>query len=871
MFVGKVEEHSVFTNNEYNDEYKNLFCNINTLSSFFFFSLFKNKKDNSAYYKKKITENSCNFLFKCLKRFNQQEPTTIKPTFRKIDLQIQSFLCSRQALKETCFLRFSIVKTKINKEMVHSKKIPIKILKVRKKRKISFQKNTKKTKNTQRKEKKEKRGKKEKKEKRGKKEKKEKRGKKDKEEKRGKKDKEEKRGKKDKEEKRGKKDKEEKRGKKDKEEKRGKKDKEEKEEEDTMYYLPSEARPLSLLIVLKKAQKTLEKRVPNTEVPFFDFIKHKKEMIVAFCYHFFFSRTLPVCFLPPSYSFFVLSFFLEQPFCFALNQFSCVTKQGREVQRKRLTKNVIKNLENTILNIESEKINIQSDRELRRREECIEEGVIFRRRKRPKTPIDCTQDIRVIEPTKHRLFFKCELLFEKQEKQNPFVFSSCVPSFTISPRSKMGLKNLLKKSVIDFKGKNYPFLTRKEKKKKNNKKKDEQKEKWRNLSNLSEIFTKINKVNSKNTIVRVLSDRSNWHVPNTPYALISYFSTDNGEIIEMQGKNGSLILRESDQKSYRIEDTTSFPYVGQLIRYGSTTLGFSQPGQVIQVEKNKVILRKAQPFLIPSRGVLNVKDGIFVEKNKPLCSLFYQRLMTEDIIQGIPKIEQLFEGRAFKEGRPIPNNLPVFLLNEFLQSIEEFHLEEAARISFYKVQHKLLTNIQRVYVSQGVIIPDKHLEVIIQQMTSKVKIVQGNLTSFLKNEVVDINRLEKHNKKIGGDGEQRDFTIYQPIVLGITRASLEAESFVSAASFQESTRVLSQTALRGRKDFMRGLKERVIIGDFISAGTGAGFSTDSKRLQRFQRDFIQDLQKKNNTIAHKTNVTQSTQSFKKKKVLKNRI
>ena len=572
-------------------------------------------------------------------------------------------------------------------------------------------------------------------------------------------------------------------------------------------------------------------------------------------------------FLPSSYSFFVFSFFWEQTFCFLFGLFSCITKQGREIQRKKLTKLFIKNLENTILGIENEKINLNNDIELRRRERCIKKGSIFKPKKTPPTPIDCTKDIRVIKPTRYRFPFNCELLFE----QNPFVFFFCATSFTISPLSKMGLENLLKKSVIDFKEKNYPFLTSTHSKKLfTNKKKEYQKkgyEEWRNLSNLSEIVTKTNKVNSKNTIVRVLSDRNNWHLANTPYALISYFSTDNGEIIEMQGKNGSLILRESDQKSYRIENTNFFPYVGQLIRYGSTALGFSQPGQVIQVEKKKVILRKAQPFLIPSRGVLNVKDGIFVEKNKALCSLFYQRLMTEDIIQGIPKIEQLFEGRALKQGRPIPNNLPVFLLNEFLQSIEEFQLEEAARISFYKVQHKLLTNIQRVYFSQGVIIPDKHLEVIIQQMTSKVKIVQGNLTFFLQNEVVDIHRLERHNKRkgffLGSDNERKKLAIYQPIVLGITRASLEAESFVSAASFQESTRVLSQAAVQGRKDYMRGLKERVIIGDFICAGTGTGFSTDSKRLQRFHK-IKYKIYKKKTTPLHTKPMLYKVQSARKK-------
>ena len=125
-----------------------------------------------------------------------------------------------------------------------------------------------------------------------------------------------------------------------------------------------------------------------------------------------------------------------------------------------------------------------------------------------------------------------------------------------------------------------------------------------------------------------------------------------------------------------------------------------------------------------------------------------------------------------------------------------------------------MDGVQRVYKSQGVTIADKHLEIIVKQMTRKVRIVDGGLTGFFPGEKVDLDFVEQINsfllKKIK----------YEPIVLGITKASLEVKSFLSAASFQQTARVLSQSALYRKKDFLRGLKENAMLGNLIPAGTG---------------------------------------------------
>ena len=243
---------------------------------------------------------------------------------------------------------------------------------------------------------------------------------------------------------------------------------------------------------------------------------------------------------------------------------------------------------------------------------------------------------------------------------------------------------------------------------------------------------------------------------------------------------------------------------------------------MIQVEKNKIKLRRAQPILVSSRGVFHVHHGDFIEKNSPLLTLFYQRLNTGDIVQGIPKIEQLFEARQTKEGEILPNNLSDKLDRFFNNYKQQFNQKEAVRNSLQRIQQILVKNIHQVYLSQGVTIADKHLEVVVKQMTSKVRIIEGGKTGFLRGELIDLDRVENFNLGIVNInyGLESQTAEYEPIILGITKASLEAESFISAASFQETTRILSRAAIEGKTDFLRGLKERVILGDLIPAGTG---------------------------------------------------
>jgi len=125
--------------------------------------------------------------------------------------------------------------------------------------------------------------------------------------------------------------------------------------------------------------------------------------------------------------------------------------------------------------------------------------------------------------------------------------------------------------------------------------------------------------------------------------------------------------------------------------------------------------------------------------------------------------------------------------------------------------------VQKVYKSQGVEIHDKHIELIVRQMLKKVRIESNGDTDLLPGQLVDKAILERENGKVKGKGEKATF---EPLILGITKASLATESFLSAASFQETTKVLTDAAIEGKIDRLLGLKENVIIGKLIPAATG---------------------------------------------------
>ena len=286
--------------------------------------------------------------------------------------------------------------------------------------------------------------------------------------------------------------------------------------------------------------------------------------------------------------------------------------------------------------------------------------------------------------------------------------------------------------------------------------------------------------------------------------------------------------------------------VGDFINNSDTSL---YTGKIIAENNNKFILQKGRPYFFPKGAELFCRNGDLIGKNQNIGKLSFQKEITGDIVQGLPRVEQILEARKMKttqnkalmQKTGLGLNLKFLKLGHSLEGEENVNLHslldlyfqhyieletlyEASYRSIKKVQGLILNLIQSVYQSQGVTISDKHLEVIIRQMTTKVKIAHEGDTPLLANELVDLEQIKYINASIEIDQNKPAF--YQPVLLGITRASLNTESFISAASFQETTRVLTRAAIEGKVDWLRGLKENVIIGRLIPAGTGFNSYSD---------------------------------------------
>ncbi|MXW12366.1 MAG: DNA-directed RNA polymerase subunit beta'' [Synechococcus sp. SB0662_bin_45] len=177
---------------------------------------------------------------------------------------------------------------------------------------------------------------------------------------------------------------------------------------------------------------------------------------------------------------------------------------------------------------------------------------------------------------------------------------------------------------------------------------------------------------------------------------------------------------------------------------------------------------------------------------------------------------QVQAGSALTDGPINPHELLEIHFKDLLRRRQS--MMEAAQGAIATVQQRLVDEVQSVYRSQGVTIDNKHIEVIVRQMTSKVRIEDAGDTTLLPGELVELPQVAKTNAAIAVTGGMQ--ARFSPMLLGITKASLNTDSFISAASFQETTRVLTEAAIEGKSDLLRGLKENVIIGRLIPAGTG---------------------------------------------------
>ncbi|HJX18135.1 MAG TPA: DNA-directed RNA polymerase subunit beta' [Acidiferrobacterales bacterium] len=279
-------------------------------------------------------------------------------------------------------------------------------------------------------------------------------------------------------------------------------------------------------------------------------------------------------------------------------------------------------------------------------------------------------------------------------------------------------------------------------------------------------------------------------------------------------------------------------------------------------------------YMLPPGAIIVVNDGTVIGVGDVLARIPQETSKTRDITGGLPRVAELFEARKAKDhallaetsgiisfGKETKGKLRLVITDkegkehEYLipkgrhitvfegETVEQGEvIVDGAPVSadilrllgIEALANYIVDEVQDVYRLQGVKINDKHIEVIVRQMLRKVKIADAGDTTFLPGEQVERSRLLEDNEQIERDGKR--LATYERVLLGITKASLSTESFISAASFQETTRVLTEAAITGKSDHLRGLKENVIVGRLIPAGTGLAFHEDRRRKRKDQRD-----------------------------------
>ena len=367
--------------------------------------------------------------------------------------------------------------------------------------------------------------------------------------------------------------------------------------------------------------------------------------------------------------------------------------------------------------------------------------------------------------------------------------------------------------------------------------------------------------------IRVVDEKDRTRQRYTiPYG--SVLKVKNGQMLEKNDvvfewdPHTNTILTSKTGTLEFIEITENITYREEL----DESTGLS--AQVIIETKEKILRphiaimdangKKIASYAIPVGAHLQVKNGQKIKAGEMLVKIPRESYKTKDITGGLPRVAELFEARHPKDpavvteidgvieyGKIIRTNQQLIVHGEHGED-KEYLIPHGKHLLVHEgdhvlsgdrlcegpidphdilgikgpnaVQEYLVNEIQGVYRLQGVKISDKHIEVIVRQVLQKVRVLDEGDTNFLEGEIVNkIRLLDENNRALNEGGNP---ATYEPLLLGITKASLSTESFISAASFQETTRVLTEAAINGKIDKLLGLKENVIIGRLIPAGTG---------------------------------------------------
>ncbi len=310
-----------------------------------------------------------------------------------------------------------------------------------------------------------------------------------------------------------------------------------------------------------------------------------------------------------------------------------------------------------------------------------------------------------------------------------------------------------------------------------------------------------------------------------------------------------------------------------------------KPRITLRDEKGNVIKKaddnEARYYLVPD-SILSVKDGQKVSAGDVIARLPKETTKTKDITGGLPRVAELFEARKAKDsaiiaendgqvifGKEVRGKQRVSIVPEDGSEPSNYLIPKGKHINFNQgekikkgeylldgqpLPHDILrimgikdlteyfvNQVQEVYRLQGVIINDKHIETILRQMLKKVEVKTPGDSSYLPGEIIDRIKFENVNEKLKADGKTP--ATGERVLMGITKASLQTESFISAASFQETTRVLTDAAIKGKIDPLNGLKENVIVGRLVPAGTGNIKNKWNKKALEDDNKFLSEQEK----------------------------
>ncbi len=306
-----------------------------------------------------------------------------------------------------------------------------------------------------------------------------------------------------------------------------------------------------------------------------------------------------------------------------------------------------------------------------------------------------------------------------------------------------------------------------------------------------------------------------------------------------------------------------------------------KPRITLRDSKGNVIKKaddnEARYYLVPD-SILSVKDGQKISAGDVIARLPKETTKTKDITGGLPRVAELFEARKAKDSAIIAENDGSVIFGKEVRGKQRVTIEaENGETSSYLIPkgkhinfnqgekikkgeylldgqplpHDILrilgieelteyfvNQVQDVYRLQGVIINDKHIEVILRQMLKKIEVKESGDSKLLPGEIIDRIKFEKMNDEL--KAESKKPAVGERVLMGITKASLQTESFISAASFQETTRVLTDAAIKGKVDKLSGLKENVIVGRLVPAGTGAIKNSWNKKAVEDDQKFLSE-------------------------------